>query len=81
MVVSEPGGKPYLRIRLEANWEKSSNPEGSIDSNVYYITSTTEEINPEDKRNIKRYELDQIKMIYVPAIRRPDEQLKMSQEQ
>lgn len=76
MVVSEPGGKPYLRIRLEANWEKSSNPEGSIDSNVYYITSTTEEINPEDKRNIKRYELDQIKMIYVPAIRRPDEQLK-----
>ncbi|NJB05187.1 ATP-dependent endonuclease, partial [Clostridioides difficile] len=39
-------------------------------------TSTTEEINPEDKRNIKRYELDQIKMIYVPALRRPDEQLK-----
>ena len=76
MVVSEPGGKPYLRIRLEANWEKSSNPEGSIDSNVYYITSTTEEINPEDKRNIKRHDLDQIKMIYVPAIRKPDEQLK-----
>lgn len=76
MVVSEVRGKPYLRIRLEANWEKSSNPEGSIDSNVYYITSTTEEINPEDKRNIKRHDLDQIKMIYVPAIRKPDEQLK-----
>lgn len=76
MLVNKTGGKPYLRIRLEANWEKSSNPEGSIDSNVYYITSTTEEINPEDKRNIKRHDLDQIKMIYVPAIRKPDEQLK-----
>ena len=76
MVVSEVGGKPYLRIRLEASWEKSSNPEGSIDSNIYYITSTKEEINPEDKRSIKRYDLDQIKMIYVPAIRKPDEQLK-----
>lgn len=76
MLVNKEGGKPYLRIRLEADWEKSSNPEGSIDSNIYYITSTTEEINPEDKRNIKRHDLDQIKMIYVPAIRKPDEQLK-----
>ncbi|MGF7185272.1 putative ATP-dependent endonuclease of OLD family [Desulfitispora alkaliphila] len=76
MLVSETNGKPYLRIRLEANWERSSNPEGSIDSNVYYITSTTEEINPEDKHTIKRYDLDQIKVIYVPAIRKPDEQLK-----
>lgn len=76
MVVSGTNGKPYLRIRLEANWKKSSNPEGSIDSNVYYITSTTEEINLEDKRTIKRHDLDQIKVIYVPAIRKPDEQLK-----
>ena len=76
MLVNETGGKPYLRIRLEANWEKSSNPEGSIDSNMYYITSTSEEITLEDKRNIKRHDLDQIKMIYVPAIRKPDEQLK-----
>ena len=76
MLVNKTGGKPYLRIRLEANWEKSSNPEGSVDSNIYYITSTTEEIDPEDKRNIKRHDLDQIKMIYVPAIRKPHEQLK-----
>lgn len=76
MLVRETDGKLYLRIRLEANWEKSSNPEGSIDTNVYYITSSTEEISIEDKRNVKRHDLDQIKMIYVPAIRKPDEQLK-----
>jgi predicted ATP-dependent endonuclease of OLD family len=76
MVVSEPNGKPYLRIRLEANWQRSSNPEGSIESNIYYITSTSDEINTEDKRTVKRHDLDQIKVIYVPAIRKPDEQLK-----
>lgn len=76
MVVGETTGKPYLRIRLEAHWERSSNPEGSIDSSIYYITSTDEEIEDKDKKYIKRSDLDQIKMIYVPAIRKPDEQLK-----
>lgn len=76
LVVSEPGGKPYLRIRLEASWEKSSNPEGTIEANVYYITTTSEEVNAEEKRSVKRHDLDQIKVIYVPAIRKPDEQLK-----
>lgn len=76
MVVNETNGKPYLRIRLEANWVKSSNPEGSIDSNIYYITTTSDEISDEDKRSVRRHDLDQIKVIYVPAIRKPDEQLK-----
>lgn len=76
MVVSEKNGKPYLRIRLEAHWERSSSPEGSIDSSIYYITTTSDEIKLEEKRTIKRSDLDQIKVIYVPAIRKPDEQLK-----
>lgn len=76
MLVKAPGKKPYIRIRLEASWEKSSNPEGSIDSNIYYITSDSEDINTNNKRNIKRYDLDQIKVIYVPAIRKPNEQLR-----
>ena len=37
-VVDEPGGTPYLRIRLEASWEKSNNIEGAIENKVYYIT-------------------------------------------
>lgn len=76
MLVKAPGKKLYIRIRLEASWEKSSNPEGSIDSNIYYITSDSEDINTDNKRNIKRYDLDQIKVIYVPAIRKPNEQLR-----
>lgn len=38
LVVDNPDGTPYLRIRLEATWEKSSNVEGAIESKIYYIT-------------------------------------------
>lgn len=37
LIVDNPGGTPYLRIRLEATWEKSSNIEGAIESKIYYI--------------------------------------------
>jgi len=76
MIVSEENGRPYLRIRLEAHWKKSLSPEGSIDSNAYYIMTPSEDINDEEKQTIKRHDLDKIEVIYVPAIRRPDEQLK-----
>ncbi len=75
-VVSETGGRPYLRIRLEANWKKSTSPEGSIEAKTYFITTSSEEITEADKCPATRHVLDNIKVIYVPAIRKPDEQLK-----
>jgi hypothetical protein len=41
MVVGGEGEVPYLRIRLEATWEKSNNVDGSIESRVMYITVAT----------------------------------------
>ena len=76
-VVDGPGHAPYLRIRLEATWEKSSNIEGSIESKVYYITCPeSEEIADENKRIASRHDLNRIRMIYVPAVRDPSKQLK-----
>lgn len=76
-IVEHTSGKLYLRIRMEATWEKSPNPEGTIETNTYYITTTSvDDIKPEDKRTVKRHDLEQIKVIYVPAIRKPDDQLK-----
>lgn len=37
-VVDNPGRLPYLRIRLDATWEKSNTIDGSIDSKISYIT-------------------------------------------
>lgn len=76
-VVDEPGGTPYLRIRLEASWEKSNNIEGAIENKVYYITcSESEAITESAKSPANRKDLDQIRVIYVPAVRDPSKQLK-----
>ena len=77
LVVDNPGGTPYLRIRLEATWEKSSNLDGAIESKIFYITCPeSEEITEEFKTSANRKDLDRIRVIYVPAVRDPSKQLK-----
>lgn len=77
LVVDSPDGTPYLRIRLEATWEKSNNVEGAIESRVYYITCPEgEEITEEFKSSANRKDLDRIRVIYIPAVRDPSKQLK-----
>lgn len=77
VVVAEPEGTLYLRIRLEATWEKSSNLEGAIESKLYYITCPeSDEISDEFKVTAFRKDLDHIRVIYVPAVRDPSKQLK-----
>jgi len=75
-IVDEPQGNPYLRIRLDATWEKSTNPEGIIESNIHYVTTGSAEVEVSDLQNSKRQDLERIKIIYIPAIRQPNEQLK-----
>ncbi|KQS26586.1 ATP-dependent endonuclease [Dyadobacter sp. Leaf189] len=75
MVVEEEGGKPYLRIRLEASWEQSDRePDGIIDSNLFLITSAGH-LN-EEKQLYPNHLRSLFQIIYVPAIRRPTEQLR-----
>ena len=69
-VVDNPGGLPYLRIRLEATWEKSNTIDGSIDSKISYITCPEfAEIEEGNRTNASRRDLDKIRVIYVPAVR------------
>lgn len=77
LVVDNPGGLPYLRIRLEATWEKSSTIEGSIDSKINYITCPESvEIEENHHTPAARRDLDKIRVVYVPAVRDPSKQLK-----
>ena len=77
LVVDNPGGLPYLRIRLEATWEKSSTIEGSIDSKISYITCPESvEIEDVHRTNAARRDLDKIRVVYIPAVRDPSRQLK-----
>lgn len=77
LVVDEPGGKPYLRIRMEATWEKSNAIEGSIESKTYYITCPeANDITESDCTPAHRRDLDRIRVIYIPAVRDPSYQLR-----
>ena len=77
LVVDNPGGLPYLRIRLDASWEKSSTIEGSIDSKISYITCPESvEIEESHRTPATRRDLDKIRVVYVPAVRDPSKQLK-----
>jgi putative ATP-dependent endonuclease of OLD family len=77
LIVDKPDGIPYLRIRLEATWEKTNSAEGSIESKISYITCPEEaEITDSDRKTASRHDLDRIRMIYVPAMRNPSKQLK-----
>lgn len=76
-VVDNPGELPYLRIRLEATWEKSNTIEGSIDSKISYITCPeAAEIEDNCRIPAARRDLDKIRVVYIPAVRDPSRQLK-----
>lgn len=76
-IVEEPGGIPYVRIRLEANWRKTLIPEGEIEYYLKFILSP--ENTPKDEENADTIPHDirgAIQMLYVPALRNPSKQLK-----
>ncbi|MBV4420182.1 AAA family ATPase [Clostridium tyrobutyricum] len=76
-IIEDKESCPYIRIRLDAKWHKSNQPEGIIDSEVYFITVPEgKKIKAEDKKPIDKLKLSLIKVIYVPAIRDPHIQLK-----
>lgn len=73
--VSQNDTKPFLRIRLESSWEDDGTIEGSVDTQIYYISSAEDIIKDEDKRRAPRKDLDKIRVLYVPASRTPEKEL------
>lgn len=73
--VCKEDGKPFLRIRLESSWEDDGTIEGSIDTQIYYISSGEERFREEDKHRAPRKDLDKIRVLYVPASRTPEKEL------
>lgn len=80
MVVDDEGENPYIRIRLEASWKKSDLiPEGEIETKTYFIkVPEGEKESDENKPIYPSHFKSLIQIMYVPAIRRPAEQLKFA---
>lgn len=80
MVVDEPDGDPYLRIRLQSKWEKDPrNSEGIIETQLVFITCGEGEAEDETNvHNFPGHKRSLIQSYYVPAIRRPSEQIRFA---
>jgi putative ATP-dependent endonuclease of the OLD family len=78
MVTGAADETPYLRLRLEAFWKKSARePDGEIEVNLYTIKVPEEDdIEDSDKLPFPNHLRSLIQILYVPAIRRPSDQLK-----
>ena len=78
MVVDDQGEEPYIRIRLEATWKKSEIlPQGEVEVKTYFIKVAENEAEDEGSKQIfPNHFRSLIQVLYVPAIRRPAEQLK-----
>lgn len=78
MVVDDVDTNPYLRIRLEAIWTKNAyKEEGDIENRTFFITVPEgEQENEDSKRIFPKHLNGLIQVLYIPAIRKPSEQIK-----
>lgn len=78
MVVDAEGENPYIRILLESIWTKNYlAEEGDIDTKLYFINTPESEENTDDSKHAYPKHLrGLIQAFYVPAIRRPSEQMR-----
>lgn len=77
MVVSSPGREPYVRIRLSADWVRTSSPEGDIDSRLEFLVSPEGSDTGEDTTHrVQAHQRSQIRVAYVPAVRDPSVHLR-----
>lgn len=80
MTVKAPGAAPTLRIRLTANWSDDGiSPDGNVVTKMIYVgvpLGTEEEASDLGPFIPRKRAL--IQAFYVPAIRKPSEQMKFS---
>lgn len=78
MVIKTPGGEPYIRMRLSAKWVRSAlSPDGEIEQDFSFVNAP-EGIEPDESNchGVRPHHRNKIQCIYVPAIRRPGEQVR-----
>jgi predicted ATP-dependent endonuclease of OLD family len=71
MIVDDPGGTPYCRIRLAATWENDGTPEGDIEQQISWVRLPWSDIDVQDEqlKKVRATERARIQVVYVPATR------------
>ncbi len=80
MLVQEPGGQPFCRVRLEAAWTGDGTLEGSVEQKVCWISTAKDQLQAEDMHPMTTNDRALIQVNYVPAIRGASSQLMSATE-
>jgi putative ATP-dependent endonuclease of the OLD family len=80
MLVAEPGGSPFCRIRLEATWVSDGTALGEVQQKLLWILtpSVDQETIQNNQRPVKAAERARLRVVYVPAARDPAAQIRAS---
>lgn len=78
MIVEEPDGTPYCRIRLEATWTDDNTPIGDIQQTLWWIRTDSDKVDDikNARQQVQSRERSKIRVIYVPASRDPEQQVR-----
>lgn len=79
MIVDEPEGTPYCRIRLEATWTDDHTVSGEVDQTLWWITTNSDDetiIQANNRIRVQPGDRSRIRVIYVGAVRDPEEQIR-----
>ena len=80
MTVNAPGQPPVLRVRAVANWtDDGTSTDGDVSSRLYCVSAPEEtEITDKELKTFPPRKRALVQAFYVPAIRKPSEQMKFS---
>lgn len=76
MSISQKEGPLLCRILMEAKWAKSSLPGGEIDMDIFWIKNLDARPDLKKAKKFKQHDRSKIHVVYVPAHREPDQQLR-----
>lgn len=78
MIVDEPDGTPYCRIRLDAKWTDDQTVSGDVEQNLWWITTNSddEKIIEANRTKVQPGDRSRIRVIYAGAVRDPEEQIR-----
>ena len=75
LLVEEPNGKLFVRLRLEATWCDDRTIDGEVEQKLCWVMNGDESPSNEQMRSCEPHERGLIQVHYVPAARDPSSQL------
>lgn len=76
MSISSMNKRCFCRMRLESKWTDNNTTEGMVDTHLYWIKSNDIIPKDEDKEYVRPEERNLIRIIYIPAVRNPEVQIR-----